>query len=905
MQPSSHVSVISSNTLPIVNEIVESAVKRSSIPSSSDTDSQPDHTSTHENPLSSAHTITSSLAPTPTAQKSSANRRRGSLFSSTSSMSSATSIPGINTMIGVPSPNGMYSNEKIDTFSSYSQYPLSQSDLYNSSANNKNPALATPSANTHSRYGSSGFNTTDNHNQTTSSNKNLHTIQSGRKIDYVPQAYGGNGVFAETEKLRQDLELEQMETANLDRQLRETRKKLEHSLNIQSQLENDVVDMAKEMATLQAQVKDFKKTTHNLETELSQEQVNNLNEKQQWFDKEQTFEKSLKRLNDENSRLKALINEQAKALPLPTDIQLNNVNDKQLQSQLPEHNRYFSMNSFASFAGFGSNQPPSLPSSASSTSSSSSSPSSVNSTVSNSTTITSYTNPSPILSSFAVPSHSSSGTMASKDKTIERLKMELEQLKQQTELVSREYTIRHNQIEADLADQKAMVSKLMEENDSFQYLLAEKTVLGGFSNNGKDSEEENGPNYFKDEKHSVTDETLLDTNSDSKSVDTLTKSQTKLVLTQSNLTKGLERVSSRNDSESGSDSQVTTETSNADLQFEVQSLHNHNKALTLSLERLVHKLLEFKQFENGVENASASGSINAISISQFHTRVTAASANMRSNSVGSIGKRFNNGLLPTSSSFFRSGYLSNNGSSTQLNLQSTLPSPNLSHHQHGFTKPANLHFSKHSKHMARDSVSSTTSSMFSRSTRSLKSPSLWNNMLLGGSAPGGGFMGHGNMTPGSRLSMMSTSSLPFAQTNSNIPSPTLSEINLSMDGDATYSSNGKVIGKTAHSANGDLTNHSNYNATDTINTDFDHLASLSGSEDSDHHTPTLLLSSHHSSNGDADSSASSAISVIDKDDDDMIINEVEWALQDSLGSRRPSTNSQRQLKPLSIYAHSS
>lgn len=945
MQPSTHVSTSLSPTLPTVDEDESSPMNDLDLASTPNgPDPLSEKSSTDPPDLLPTATIMSPTAPMPAAHKSSGSRRRSSRMSNHSSMSSTTSIPGINSMIGVPGANGIYSTDTIDGPNNYTQYSQFHSDLHEANGNHAYGLGNTGksiSPDSHSRYANLGFFSHRNHNRTVSGNstKNYSNTSPPHKMEYVPQSYGSSGVFAETEKLRQDLELEQMETANLDRQFRETRKKLENSLNLQSQLENDVVDMAKEIALLQAQIKDFKKNKHSLESELSQEQVNNLNEKQQWFDKEQNYEKTVKRLKDENTKLKTLMNDQGKSLPPSSEV-ATNTNDKQLPSST--HSRYFSMHSFANFAGFGSNHP----SPASTASSQSSSPSSVISTASGLTTVTSYSNPSPVTSSFAA-SHSavpaaSSSTLSAKDKTIERLKMELEQLKQQTELVSREYTIRHNQIEADLAEQKGMVTKLMEENEGFQYLLAEKAILGGFASDAENSDTEgvhtrkshhhrqhrhhshhrsrrNSHNHHS-QQHPENEQNIENHDDiaspepisskpqgNEKGEGTLTRNEAKSLHTGNSLADELERVSFESnqefeESESDSDSGIPAKKKIYDLEFEIRALHNHNKALSLSLERLVHRLLEFKQFEQEVETSTMSGNINAASISNFQHRVASSSASVRSNSVGSIGKRHNNGFLPTSLSQPKSGYASNNGSNTQLNLQPTTSNSSTTqpisqqpyHHQQGSSIYGNFHFAKQSKHGTRDSVSSTTSSLLSRSNRSVKNPSLWNNMLLGGSVPGGGIgpMGFGHTAPGSRLSMISASSISFSPGGAAVLSPTSSDMHLGIDGD-TSSGSSSASASRSNSTDGGFPGRgtTSANSHHGINSITNYANAMSISEEPDH-----LIHKFHPVN----SSSSSVASA-----EEIVLNEVEVAILEPSAPKRPSTNGQRKLRPLSIYAQSS
>lgn len=483
--------------------------------------------------------------------------------------------------------------------------------------------------------------------------------------------------------------------------------------------------------------------------------------------------------------------------------------------------------------------------------------------------------------------------------------MELEQLKQQTELVSREYTLRHNQIEGELSQQKTLVSKLMEENEGFQYLLAEKAILGGFASDAEDSDGDEHMhfkrhyNYHKKRAQSSSEKSTSSKQGDTKESNTrndgtLTRSESKSLQTNNSLAEELEQLSINEEAieeeELGEDLDESAKKKLYDLEFEVRSLRNHNKALSTSLERLVHRLLEFKQFEQEVETSTMSGSINAASISQFQTRVASSSDSMRSNSVGSRGF---NGFLPTSATS-GSGYASNDGSSSQLNLHPV--SSNSS--SHGHTIIGGVPTSKRTRHGTRDSVSSTTSSL-AKHSRPIKNSSLWNNMLLGGSSGVNSVGNFGHAAAGSRMSIMSSTSLTFTPGMSSlgVSSPTTSVMHLGLDGDTSPSSSGSTTGSVIRRPHTPGSIHSNSNTTLAGGHRFSapHFSVSGGNMDPLSRASSPSLFNNSSVTG---SSASSIISM-----EDGIISGVQSAIQDE--PRRPSTNSQRGLRPLTIYAQSS
>lgn len=382
-----------------------------------------------------------------------------------------------------------------------------------------------------------------------------------------PSSPGGVGTSSPTALLRQGLDLEHNENQQLERQLRDSRKKLSTAIQVQSQLELDVVDLAKQVSVLQGQVKELRKSKHSLESDLSQEQMTYMNEKQQWLDKEAASDKSVLLLKEEVAKLKQALGQQQKEAeptpPTPTGF---------------------------SFPLFGRSKDTS---DAGSTAASTTTSGSTNSTKGHSR-----------LLSIGGGS-SQANTIAGKDKVIERLKNELDLVQQQTEMVAREYSHRHEKIETELVQTKTLVSRLMEENEGFQVLVAEKAILGGFAPDESESLVHNGSNSLADELNRAGAHNQSSENLDNECINDNDDSN----------------ENKNNDAMAAKEADGSLKKRMYELEFESKSLKNHNKALTTSLERLVQRLLEFREFERVLETQGMSGNINTKSIGTFHNRM--------------------------------------------------------------------------------------------------------------------------------------------------------------------------------------------------------------------------------------------------------------------------------------------
>lgn len=280
--------------------------------------------------------------------------------------------------------------------------------------------------------------------------------------------------------------------------------------------------------------------------------------------------------------------------------------------------------------------------------------------------------------------------LAAANKTIERLRGELDMVHQQMEMVSKEYALRHDTVKKEAEQLKGLNSRLQEENEGFQVLLAQKTVLGGFAT-------------LADELNSNTDDDETDEIKDQSSTSDPTSPNSK-----DDLKALKKRV--------------------YDLEFETRSLNNNNRALKLSLERLVQRLLEYREFEAVVHDEQK---VPQRSLSLFHERVShRPHASMSSNSPYSPQSHFQ--YPPSShSQSYQPGSQSQSGP-PPTPVKDT-GGPGLGSGSQKLPRRRNCHAHSPSVQSVQ-SVSSMTSSLMQR-FRPVRNPTAWNNMLLGG---GGG-----------------------------------------------------------------------------------------------------------------------------------------------------------------------
>lgn len=238
-----------------------------------------------------------------------------------------------------------------------------------------------------------------------------------------------------------------MENESLHRQLQEHRRLVEQSQTQQTQLEINVANLTSQVERLNLQMADMRKSNHALENELTQEQVANMNGKLQLaesLEKNDESERTIAQLKSEVSKLKHSLEEQQlheatllstlapPSIPTPTESTF---------LKKPPHTRNPSVTSTASG-------------------------------------MSTFTLGSSFWSeSTATSTQSAANRNTTTNKTVELLKNELDMMRQHTELISREYTMRHAAMDAELAQAKETADELKRENEMFQTHLAERVIL--------------------------------------------------------------------------------------------------------------------------------------------------------------------------------------------------------------------------------------------------------------------------------------------------------------------------------------------------------------------------------------------------------------------------------------------
>lgn len=179
----------------------------------------------------------------------------------------------------------------------------------------------------------------------------------------------------------------------------------------------------------------------------------------------------------------------------------------------------------------------------------------------------------------------------------------------QDELLIKELQSYHKKLKAEIAEVRAVNERLVEDNENFQYLLVEHTVTGDLH-----------PAPI-----GVTDVSSIPTVATSTLAD---EEMLELPDTDSPTVKessGKEPVSQQTSERSSIEDEDSSLSENPteSLQkiinrqkFELRSLENHNKALKLSLERLVDRMLDNKVFSQAVEE-----SVSKPIVSKFRNRV--------------------------------------------------------------------------------------------------------------------------------------------------------------------------------------------------------------------------------------------------------------------------------------------
>lgn len=377
-------------------------------------------------------------------------------------------------------------------------------------------------------------------------------------------------VIAANDALKQALEFEEMETQRLERLVKEQRSSIDIAHANQTRLEMEVENHNNTIAHLQAELKHAKRARQDAENQLSVEQMTNINEKQQWLDKETEYQRTIARLKN------ALTEKEAAGSNNNTDTtDYTDKSDMHL-SQTPRRTP-----SPALLTATKSVTPPSA---------------------SSASTSSSHHEQEKSSYFFQKKDHSQA--------TIDRLTNELTMVKQQLELVSKEYALRHEKVKEEMEQVKLLNSRLMDENEGFQVVLAQKTVMGELSLADElaavefDTNSDNGRTSASEEPEGRDEDSEPKAEVDPKHSDVV-------------------------EPESTNEKATNSSKKLYELEFEVRSLQNHNRALKLSMERLVKRLLEFEEFERVVEDSNPN--ITQRSLSLFHRRVSHQRPQMANN----------------------------------------------------------------------------------------------------------------------------------------------------------------------------------------------------------------------------------------------------------------------------------
>lgn len=433
-----------------------------------------------------------------------------------------------------------------------------------------------------------------------------------------------NRVLQTNEQLRQALDIEEAESRKLERQLKECQNRIISLQDSHHLLEQRYDGQQDQLDRVLKELKETKKTKNEMETTLSQELVHHMNEKEKWLDKEAELSEKLEMLKSALDAQSIKSKEQATALS----------EAQSAQTKLDQMTN-------------GSKVP-----------------------------ATAAAVADPKLDKKSVKE------LAAANKTIERLRGELEMVHQQMEMVSKEYALRHDTVKKEVEQLRGLNSRLQEENEGFQVLLAQKTVLGGFSSLADELEDRDGDSE-QDEEDSVA------RNRHSTGSDSLEPNQSQ----------------DQKDDDAEDENSRDIKKRIYDLEFETRALKNHNKALKLSLERLVQRLLEYREFEAVVHDEQK---VPQRSLSLFHERVSHKHS-------GSIS-------IPQYAYYNQQG-----GAPVPPPKDGTGGSPVLT------GSPQKLPRRRMHAHspsvQSIQSVSSVASSMMHR-FRPIRSPVAWNNMIL-------------------------------------------------------------------------------------------------------------------------------------------------------------------------------
>lgn len=305
------------------------------------------------------------------------------------------------------------------------------------------------------------------------------------------------------QQLEDALSFEMEETHRLNTAMKDLKLRFDKGLAVQSKLEHDVAERDDQIAKLQNELKELRKQTHAVESDLAQLTMEHINAQTKWLD-----QTSL--LNEEITQLKR---------------------EKRVASAKHQAEELAWADAAAAAVAKADELAP------------------------------------PKKSQMILPTPTESMEHHAQTLLVNELRLRLENLKEEINEV------------------REVNSRLEEENEGFQLLLAEKTIDGGMSladELASDNEETVGEDTIEANGETIQDEIKDETY----------REQLKEL---------------------------------KQLKFETKSLQNHNKALRMSLERLVCRLLESEKFAKTIEE-----SVPARKIGAFSTRVASYSGDSTS-----------------------------------------------------------------------------------------------------------------------------------------------------------------------------------------------------------------------------------------------------------------------------------
>ncbi|ODQ68366.1 hypothetical protein NADFUDRAFT_49011 [Nadsonia fulvescens var. elongata DSM 6958] len=209
------------------------------------------------------------------------------------------------------------------------------------------------------------------------------------------------------------------------------------------------------------------------------------------------------------------------------------------------------------------------------------------------------------------------------------LNTKIELLKQELHEVDHNYQIKQSHLQQEVEQLRAINQQLMQENESIQLLVTERAVLGQLNSHqalqSKASSGADSPNLSDNESFHEDNH-------------------------PNSLAYELHLIQLEEQAEQAAELELEVaehKRLNYDLRFKNRSLESYNRAMSMYIERITAKLLEFKGFERLVETSGAI-SLNPRQIQEFSMRVASVSdaglhrtlSNPNSNANDTVNKSF-------------------------------------------------------------------------------------------------------------------------------------------------------------------------------------------------------------------------------------------------------------------------